>query len=560
MVRSKPLGFLLLSCVVEGFQHCDHEAPADANSTESISDAVSHIRLKVHHNDLHGSSSAPGPSWSYQEMSGQCSIANLSTFKNAFNEDCTPFNGTQITAAPSEGFEGIQLTLRFTVPNGIQKGVEYKFGYLNSYNGGDPVFNQAYVSFKETKGHWGIVWNERTSSITYWRQSPTWLWDSNFATYMLGGDCVVTVYRGNKGEEGYADFIKMWRSCRKDGMQPEEIHEETGSSWHGEGWKSEFIAFPNKLEPAAYTSSNLSSPAGTIMATNSFTKSDTAVVMYQGNGLGRSYNVLAAHRKLLANKGSICLNATTLASPTITTTTATTTTMNKTVQQVPCGDCDVGDDDCAANCPKGAREGRRGSGFCFTSNAMVLTRLGPKSMGSVRLGDELLGFNHFTGLAEFTKVRAWLHRAEGAVISLTRLHTDVGVVESSEMHSLAVGSGYAFAQDIAVGNALLTPNGTARVNGVSSGTGHGAFAPLTFTSNFYVSSPGEGARKEPPEMFLAHSFSGWRHPRQVEGAIHLFLTFAEFFSSSISDIDDSAGTSYIHPVCRLLAWVAGVAF
>eukprot|EP00747_Dinoflagellata_sp_TGD_P122395 gnl/TRDRNA2_/TRDRNA2_173617_c0_seq1.p1 gnl/TRDRNA2_/TRDRNA2_173617_c0~~gnl/TRDRNA2_/TRDRNA2_173617_c0_seq1.p1 ORF type:complete len:608 (+),score=46.18 gnl/TRDRNA2_/TRDRNA2_173617_c0_seq1:203-1825(+) len=194
-------------------------------------------------------------------------------------------------------------------------------------------------------------------------------------------------------------------------------------------------------------------------------------------------------------------------------------------------------------------------GTCFPHDAKVIARSGPKTMDEVRIGDELLGFDHETATVGFSKVRAWLHRSSGTRTPVTKIVTDKGQVTSSPTHNFAVETPdtYAFAQDIVVGNKLVTPKGSAIVRSISNDeTGEGLYAPLTWTSNYYVSTD-DGS-----ESILAHGFAELPKPQMMEKPLHAILSVVEFFYPSIHDVDDNAESSYTHPFARLLAWVAGI--
>eukprot|EP00747_Dinoflagellata_sp_TGD_P000194 gnl/TRDRNA2_/TRDRNA2_100258_c1_seq1.p1 gnl/TRDRNA2_/TRDRNA2_100258_c1~~gnl/TRDRNA2_/TRDRNA2_100258_c1_seq1.p1 ORF type:complete len:461 (-),score=75.31 gnl/TRDRNA2_/TRDRNA2_100258_c1_seq1:117-1469(-) len=203
--------------------------------------------------------------------------------------------------------------------------------------------------------------------------------------------------------------------------------------------------------------------------------------------------------------------------------------------------------------------GNRGpiSSSCFPADALLISSSGHVRMDQLRLGDKVLGFHHGTGKPEFTTVRAWLHRSTSAHIALTKLHTDVGTVAASPQHSLAAGSAerFLFAEDILPGQSLVTPSGTADVRSISKETGMGVYAPLTEGSNFFVRM---GTESSTSESFLAHSFSHWQNPRSFERAVHIVLSVVEFFTPKIHEIDDSSETDYVHPVCRVLAWLVGI--
>lgn len=203
-------------------------------------------------------------------------------------------------------------------------------------------------------------------------------------------------------------------------------------------------------------------------------------------------------------------------------------------------------------CSKWLAEGqvssRRNFG-CFPANATVIGRTGPKSIATVRIGDELLGFNPVSGQAEFTAVRAWLHRESKLPGLMVRVQTDAGDVLASPTHNLAVGSTFKFARDVKVGDILVTPTGPVVAHGISWEDNHmGAYAPLTWGSNFFVGP----AQPSASRFFLAHSFAEVQAPKRMEGLFHALLSAVEFFVPSVHDIDDGKDTAYLHPVCRFL--------
>merc|ERR1712228_494152 len=174
-------------------------------------------------------------------------------------------------------------------------------------------------------------------------------------------------------------------------------------------------------------------------------------------------------------------------------------------------------------------------------------------MSDVSLGDELLGFNHATGQTEFSAVRAWLHRDLDAEVLMTNIRTDVGNLVATPMHSLASGKGdaYTFARDFLTGDTLITPGGSAVVRDISLTHGQGLYAPLTMTSNYFV---GDGT---PESSFLAHNFAHLATPQRYDSAIHGLLSVVELFKPSIHAVGHSE-RSYVHPVMRVLARVAGI--
>eukprot|EP00747_Dinoflagellata_sp_TGD_P127000 gnl/TRDRNA2_/TRDRNA2_174349_c0_seq2.p1 gnl/TRDRNA2_/TRDRNA2_174349_c0~~gnl/TRDRNA2_/TRDRNA2_174349_c0_seq2.p1 ORF type:complete len:1071 (+),score=112.82 gnl/TRDRNA2_/TRDRNA2_174349_c0_seq2:2-3214(+) len=195
------------------------------------------------------------------------------------------------------------------------------------------------------------------------------------------------------------------------------------------------------------------------------------------------------------------------------------------------------------NCPITPPTEEKAKGFCFPGHAKVISRSGPKDMADLHLGDEILGFNSATGKNEFTKVRAWLHRVTQGEVAFTKLHTTAGDVVMSPGHNVAVGSPhvYSFAHDISAGDALITPNHTARVTRVSSEVGTGLYAPWTMTSNFYVGM-GEG-------YFLAHGLANV-HSR-FETLVNAMFTILELFMPSIHKLNEGTDANYLHPIARV---------
>lgn len=197
--------------------------------------------------------------------------------------------------------------------------------------------------------------------------------------------------------------------------------------------------------------------------------------------------------------------------------------------------------------------------LCFPGDAMVITRDGPKRMSSIRMGDELMGLNHASGMTEFSAIRAWLHRETTTVAQMLRIRTELGDVVVSPEHSMAVGGGreFTFASALVAGDTLITPEGTATVREVSLEDAQGLFAPLTWTSNFFV---GYGEEVHANARFLAHSFAVVPHPQWFETPFHALLSIAEFFSPAIHGFDEKNDEVYLHPVCRRLMRTFGIQF
>lgn len=193
---------------------------------------------------------------------------------------------------------------------------------------------------------------------------------------------------------------------------------------------------------------------------------------------------------------------------------------------------------------------------CFPAQATVLTKSGTKAMADLTKGEEILGFDHASGRPVFTAVRAWLHRVPSAQVNMASVVSDAGTLVVSTRHSLAVqgGEAYKFAGDLKPGqDTLVTQDGASiSIQKVSDTLADGLYAPLTGTSNFFVGGPGERP------AVLAHSFAQLQQPRRYEAAFHHFLSIAEFFRPSISDIDDTFNEPYVHPVARMWMRIAGV--
>jgi len=175
-------------------------------------------------------------------------------------------------------------------------------------------------------------------------------------------------------------------------------------------------------------------------------------------------------------------------------------------------------------------------------------------MSHVRVGDAVLSFNGATGRAEFTKVRAWLHRVSHAEALFVKISTNASTILASPTHNLAVGTPhtYAFARDIQVGDTLFSSNGMVVVTSSSVEVARGLYAPLTWTSNVYVSMEGSTS------FFLAHSMAGVRTHFAV--LVHTLLGATAFLSPYMHDVDDNDETDYLHPIARMFWSIAGVQF
>lgn len=210
----------------------------------------------------------------------------------------------------------------------------------------------------------------------------------------------------------------------------------------------------------------------------------------------------------------------------------------------------------ATSCMAWKQKGKMSSApACFPANATVITRAGPKSISEIVVGEELLGFNHASGVQEFSPVRAWLHRDLDADVPMVRIGTvDSGDLIASSFHLVATDrdGSYAFARDFrtqAKQRLVSAATGNASVASVVVGTGSGLYAPLTRSSNFFVGD-GEG-------RFLAHSLAHVSMPHHTGLALHSILSAVEVFSPSIHEVPVSV-RQYLHPICAALLKVIGV--
>lgn len=192
---------------------------------------------------------------------------------------------------------------------------------------------------------------------------------------------------------------------------------------------------------------------------------------------------------------------------------------------------------------------------CLPGHALLQSRAGLKRLDEIQLGDEVLGFNHATGLPEYSKVRAWLHRHPKGSVEMLDIKTEAGTLTASSYHSVAVLNGkgvdYAFTRDIRSGDRIAALNGSAEVLRSDPSRSLGFYAPLTQTSNFYVTVGTSELQ------LLVHSFAHLRDPRKYDVALHAILDVVEFFSPSIHTVSDMAN-AYAHPVVRFLAWATGL--
>mmetsp|Transcript_81405 Transcript_81405/g.141312 ORF Transcript_81405/g.141312 Transcript_81405/m.141312 type:complete len:281 (-) Transcript_81405:50-892(-) len=195
---------------------------------------------------------------------------------------------------------------------------------------------------------------------------------------------------------------------------------------------------------------------------------------------------------------------------------------------------------------------------CFPREAMVTTRAGPKAMSELSIGEEILGFDHATGKPVFTAVRAFLHRDVHAKTAMTLVRTASGTITASPQHLLAVdgAAAYVFAAELKPGNILVAADGRKTVvKGVSETAAHGLYAPLTWTSNYFVGGP---SASEADKYILAHSYAEFHNPRRYEAMFNAMLSVAEFLSPSVHDVN-SADEVHIDPVAKFLMRLFGFA-
>jgi hypothetical protein len=207
-------------------------------------------------------------------------------------------------------------------------------------------------------------------------------------------------------------------------------------------------------------------------------------------------------------------------------------------------------------CSEWEQEGGVQTPSCFPGEATVTTKNGPKTMAALKKGEEILGFDRASGRAVFSPVRAWLHRDPTEEVNMVAVKSGAGILVASNRHSLAVKSGnaYKFAAELEAGHdTLLTANGTdTLVEKVYEVYAKGLFAPLTETSNFFV-----GGHDGTPGI-LAHSFAQLQEPQRYEAAFHGSLSVAEFFWSSINEVNHGSDEPYVHPIARLWMDIAGI--
>jgi hypothetical protein len=170
-------------------------------------------------------------------------------------------------------------------------------------------------------------------------------------------------------------------------------------------------------------------------------------------------------------------------------------------------------------------------------------------MAKLMIGDDILGVDA-KGKVTYTAVRAWMHRDVHADTDMRKLVTEAGTVTSSPRHSLATRDAsetvYQFAADISVGTKLVHTSGRdIEVRGMVHASGHGLYAPLTWTSNYFVGdSTMDGG-------ILAHSFAELRNPEAFQGPWHLLLHVAEFIYPLVNHISDGQKDVYVHPIAKI---------
>lgn len=192
-----------------------------------------------------------------------------------------------------------------------------------------------------------------------------------------------------------------------------------------------------------------------------------------------------------------------------------------------------------------SRRRRRRSG-CLPGSTMVIARSGPKRMSQVRIGEELLAFDHGTNAITFSPVRAWLHRDMDLEVVMSSVQTSAGRIVMTQKHSVELFDGaYVFAEELRAGNFLRSSNGTrVKVLRVAGELGKGLYAPWTGTSNFFAGS-------SPESLVLTHSFGHVRHAQVWEAPLNFFMAAACFLMPGLHNVhpDDR---QYIHPVARMI--------
>ena len=103
---------------------------------------------------------------------------------------------------------------------------------------------------------------------------------------------------------------------------------------------------------------------------------------------------------------------------------------------------------------------------------------------------------------------------------------------------------------------LVSLHGAAAVVNLSLESGKGVYAPVTWTSNFYVGI--EETHDRNPSFFLAHSLAV--APARLAAPLHMLLNIGAFFLPYQHAIDDSTETDYHHPLSRCFLALSGLSF
>merc|ERR1711907_872686 len=119
-------------------------------------------------------------------------------------------------------------------------------------------------------------------------------------------------------------------------------------------------------------------------------------------------------------------------------------------------------------------------------------------------------------------VRAWLHRDVDANTAMATLSGEEGTLVASPHHLIArvapsapAKLEYDFARNFEKGHTLPTHDrGAMTITKVGYTKGHGLYAPLTHSSNFYVSGP------QMKTSVLASSFAEVARPELYGWAVH----------------------------------------
>lgn len=195
---------------------------------------------------------------------------------------------------------------------------------------------------------------------------------------------------------------------------------------------------------------------------------------------------------------------------------------------------------------------KEGGSGCFPGSTLVLTSRGPMPMSKLSIGDELLGMDATTGNVVSSHIRAWLHREVETEMEMTVLSTEAGRIIASHKHSIATDrKRYIFADELTIGDALWTPNGTQlTVRDKSRESHQGLYSPLTTTSNYFA-----GASEH--SMVLVHNFAHLWQPELFAGPLHVIFDVAEWFWPHLHDVKED-DKRYVHPIMKLLAPLIGI--